>query len=106
MSRVESEVEQGRELGPAVGNVALLDTGSRAPRGRAYDSDPGFSIRRFKLEAAVLLLLIATFAAIQFQDLFTSSHILFSPANLSVNKPYWYGDQTMGGNSTVEADGR
>jgi signal transduction histidine kinase len=63
--------------------------------------DPGFSVGRFKVEAAGLVLLLATFAIIQFQDLFTSRTISLTPTNVARYEPYWYDDKGNGGNSTV-----
>lgn len=59
---------------------------------------------RLKLEALVLGLLLLTFAAFQFEDLFTSRTLQITPTNRGVYAPYFYGDQASGGDSTVESD--
>jgi signal transduction histidine kinase len=59
------------------------------------------SIRRFKLEAAVLLLLLSTFALMQFQDLFARRTLSLRPDNLAPYLPYWYNDAGEGGRSAI-----
>ena len=65
------------------------------------NGNAGFTISRFKAEAAALVLLISTFAAIQFQELFTSSKITIRAGALTSYAPYSYNDAASGGNSTV-----
>jgi signal transduction histidine kinase/DNA-binding response OmpR family regulator len=64
----------------------------------------GGLLSRLKFEAAVLALLLFTFAAIQFQELFTAKTLAITPFNRSLYTPYSYGDQTSGGQSTAEMD--
>ncbi|HEV7288845.1 hypothetical protein [Sphingomonas sp.] len=93
--------EGGGEL-----RMASVPSESRA---RADDSDvlPG-TIRgllsRLRFEAVVLALLLFTFAAIQFQALFTANELVITPYNRSLYAPYSYGDQTSGGRSTATID--
>jgi signal transduction histidine kinase len=68
-------------------------------------ADAGFPIRRFKFEAVVLLLLMSTFAAVQFQDLFVAREISLRPDNLARFDPFAYSDQTSHGNSTIKVEG-
>ena len=59
---------------------------------------------RLKFEAAILALLLFTFAAIQFQELFTAKTLTVTPHNRSLYTPYAYGDDTSGGKSTATMD--
>ncbi len=64
----------------------------------------GGLLTRLKFEAAVLALLLFTFAAIQFQELFTAKTLSITPFNRSFYTPYAYGDDTSGGKSTATMD--
>jgi signal transduction histidine kinase len=90
------------ELGS--GSAIALGDRARAPASPVLPEDPGFSIGRFKVEAAGLILLLLTFAAIQFQELFTHKTIHLTPTNRTYYAPYAYDDKGNGGNSSIQAD--
>ncbi|MFL9841120.1 ATP-binding protein [Sphingomonas sp. ST-64] len=90
------------------GELRLASVPSES-RARADDSDVvpdtiGGLLSRLRFEAAVLALLLFTFAAIQFQALFTTKELVITPHNRSLYAPYSYGDQTSGGRSTATID--
>ncbi|RYG94752.1 MAG: hybrid sensor histidine kinase/response regulator, partial [Alphaproteobacteria bacterium] len=64
----------------------------------------GGLLSRFKFEAVVFALLLFTFAALEFRDLFTAKSLTITPHTRSLYAPYSYGDQTSGGRSTVKID--
>jgi signal transduction histidine kinase/DNA-binding NarL/FixJ family response regulator len=74
------------------------------PDGETNPDATGGLLSRLKFEAAVLALLLFTFAAIQFQELFTAKTLAITPHNRSLYAPYVYGDQTSGGQSKAEMD--
>ncbi|WP_158266228.1 ATP-binding protein [Allosphingosinicella deserti] len=71
--------------------------------GRRGD-DPVRLISRLKFEAAILVLLLVTFAAVQFQGLFTAKSLSITPGNLASFAPYSYTDAPSGGTSTITLD--
>jgi signal transduction histidine kinase len=100
-----SRIDPTRALRPFAETGANSATpGGGHPQPAQDREDPGFSIGRFKLEAGVLLLLMGTIAAVQFQDLFISKKISLTPSNPSLYAPYSYGDEGNGGHSTVSWD--
>ncbi|HWI85048.1 MAG TPA: GGDEF domain-containing protein [Sphingomonas sp.] len=58
----------------------------------------------FLFEIALFLLLLATLAAVWFQDAILAQTILIEPRHTSVYTPRFYGDTSSGGNSTISAD--
>ena len=68
--------------------------------------DAPLSIRRFKAETAFLLLLLFTFALLQFQDLFARRILSLHPDSLTNSTPYWYNDGADGGRSAITIDRR
>ncbi|QAY75911.1 ATP-binding protein [Sphingosinicella sp. BN140058] len=75
--------------------------GGSAP---ASAEDPVRLISRLKLEAAVLALMLITFAAIQFQELFTAKHLSYTPDNPAAYAAYSYTDAPSQGTSTITLD--
>lgn len=76
-------------------------------RGRnacASAEDPVRLISRLKLETAVLALMLITFAAIQFQELFTAKHLSYTPDNPAAYAAYSYTDAPSQGTSTITLD--
>jgi PAS domain S-box-containing protein len=57
-----------------------------------------------KLEALIVALLLATFAAINYQHVLLDRTLVYSPANRADYNAYSFGDQNNGGNSTVTPD--
>lgn len=64
----------------------------------------GGLLSRLRFEAAVLALLLFTFAAVEFQHLFTATTLAITPHNRALYAPYSYGDQTSGGRSIASID--
>ena len=62
------------------------------------------SIRRFRLEVGVLLLLLLTFAALQFEDLYARRSLAVDPHSIGRFTPYWYDDRAEGGRLSLDGD--
>ncbi len=60
----------------------------------------------FRFEIALFLLLLATFAAVRFQDVLLERTIVIGPKDTATYMPRFYGDAPVGGNSTIVADAR
>jgi len=63
-------------------------------------------IPHYRFEIALFLLLMATFVAVRFQDVFLSRTIVIEPRHTGNYTPRFYGDQPLGGNSTITVDPR
>ena len=57
-----------------------------------------------KLEALIVLLLLATIAAMRYQHALLDRTVTYSTTNSTSFNPYFYGDQGAGGTSTVTQD--
>jgi signal transduction histidine kinase/DNA-binding NarL/FixJ family response regulator len=106
-------MEPSRDLAPARAGGAALDRLPAAATEADPDGGPTAGLEkddiasilsRMKFEAAVLLMVLVTFGAVQFQELFTSRTLTVSPANPSRYEPYFYDDRRNGGTSVLRAD--
>jgi signal transduction histidine kinase/DNA-binding response OmpR family regulator len=88
----------GREAKPA-GSSPHPTSGDQRPAARA----PRRIIGRLKFEVAFFLLLVATFAAVQYQGLIVDQKIEFGPDSVNFNE-YSYNDAGNGGTSVVTVD--
>ncbi|HWI86840.1 MAG TPA: GGDEF domain-containing protein, partial [Sphingomonas sp.] len=57
-----------------------------------------------RLEAAVMILLLLTIAAIRFSDRIVNEGIVINPADASRLATAWHGDEALAGSSTISAD--
>lgn len=78
---------------PGVGTDAPVNRGWRAAA-------------EFKFEIVLFLLLLATFAAVRFQDALLARTIVIGPKDAATYTPRFYGDAPTGGNSTITTNAR
>jgi len=64
------------------------------------------AIGHYRFEIALFLLLMATLAAVRFQDALLGRTIVIEPRDTSTYTPRYYGDAPRGGTSTVTVDPR
>jgi diguanylate cyclase (GGDEF)-like protein len=103
-------VDQSREQ-PAIrdwdvrSSVAEFDTINPAPLDRQVKRRwPAIADYRF--EIALFLLLMVTFVAVRFQDVFLARTIVIEPRDAAAYTPRFYGDAPLGGTSTIAVDPR
>lgn len=64
------------------------------------------NIADFRFEIVLFLLLLATFAAVRFQDSILARTITIEPRDTAVYTPRFYGDEPVGGTSSIHVDPR
>jgi diguanylate cyclase (GGDEF)-like protein len=64
------------------------------------------AIAAFRFEIVLFLLLVATLAAVRFQDTLLGRTITIEPGHTATYKPRFYGDAPLGGTSTIAVDPR
>jgi signal transduction histidine kinase/CheY-like chemotaxis protein len=88
--------------------IASLHRAARAGEPNAPDETVGRTawsgLPGLKFELAILLMLIATFLAIRFDEAILSRTITFTPDDVSTYTPYAYSDEDAGGNSRITVD--
>ena len=62
------------------------------------------AIGHYRFEIALFLLLIATLAAVRFQDALLGTTIVIEPKDTRTYTPRFYGDAPLGGTSTIAVD--